>query len=136
MPFAYPIRLNFIKGPCCFAARTNSLDKIKGWPVLAGMLTQTEKEKTMSNKTKKPEVTIRDGSVAVAIWKNDSEKGPFYSLTFSRTYTTEVDGKEVTESSNSFSGTDILKVQFLTGRAYAKIMELRAADAVRAKMSA
>lgn len=35
----------------------------------------------------KPVETIRDGAIKASIWKNEGEKGPFYSVKITRTYT-------------------------------------------------
>jgi hypothetical protein len=43
-------------------------------------------EKTKSEKPKKPAHTLRDGAIEVAIWRNESEKGPFFSVTHRRSY--------------------------------------------------
>jgi len=42
----------------------------------------------MTNSTKQPPVkTLRDGTIKAAIWRNESENGPFFAVTFARTYT-------------------------------------------------
>ena len=52
---------------------------------------------------KRPEATIKHGAVRAAIWKNDSKKGPFLNVTFSRTYK---DGDAFKESS-SYGAADL-----------------------------
>jgi hypothetical protein len=61
----------------------------------------------------------------VAIWKNESDKGPFYSAQPFRTYK---DAQDKYHDVHSFSGADILKAQRLLGQAYDRIADLRAAD--------
>ncbi|MEM9375590.1 MAG: hypothetical protein AAGA72_05180 [Pseudomonadota bacterium] len=76
---------------------------------------------------KGPEDTIRDGAVFVKIWRNWSNKGePFYSANFGRTYTDKATGQ--IKESQSFQGTDILKLQSLSNRAYESIARMREAD--------
>ncbi len=51
-----------------------------------------------------------------AIWKNDSENGPFHSVTFGRTFTDNKTG-EVSDS-DSFSGSQLLRLARLADKAY------------------
>lgn len=80
----------------------------------------------------KPLQTLRDGAIKASIWQNASEKGPFYSVEFSRTYKTG----EVFKDSGSFSGSDLLKISRLAEAAYAFIADRRQQEAVGAKPSA
>ena len=66
---------------------------------------------------KRPEATLRDGSIKASIWRNEAEGGPFRSTTFARTYE-DKDGN--TRDAHSFSGTDLLKVSELSRQAYNK----------------
>jgi len=85
----------------------------------------------MTDQEKAPIETLRDGSTKIAIWKNQGDKGAFYSVEPHRTYPVDEDTwKDV----HSFSGTDVLKLQRLLGLAYMRIEELRAAD--REKLAA
>lgn len=78
----------------------------------------------MTQKTNaKPIETIRDGSLKASIWKNQSEKGPFYSVRITRTYTDEQGNFH---DSDSFSGSELLRVARLAGKAYDRAAELRA----------
>lgn len=76
---------------------------------------------TNENKNQPPIDTLRDGSIKAAIWKNEGEKGTFYSVEFSRTYTKE----DKPASSYSFSGTELLRVSLLAQKAYERITELK-----------
>ena len=49
----------------------------------------------------RPVVTLRDGSVKAAIWRNESENGPFHGVTFARTYK---DGDGNYHDTDSYSG--------------------------------
>ena len=55
---------------------------------------------------KRPIQTIRRGFVEAAIWKNDTEKGSMFNVTFSRTYK---DGEEL-KNSSSFGIGDLYRV--------------------------
>lgn len=73
----------------------------------------------------KPIETIRDGALSAAIWKNQGEKGAFYSVTFERVYTGE---DNQPKNVSSFSGSDLLKIALLATDAYKLILALRSAD--------
>ena len=79
----------------------------------------------MTNENNKPYQTIRDGALKATIWRNDSEKGPFYSVNFSRTYT---DAAGDYKESDSFSGSELLQLGHLSTKAYDVISEARTAD--------
>lgn len=76
----------------------------------------------MSNQ---PIAKIRDGALAATIWENEGEKGKFYTVDFSRTFT---DGKGKIKNSNSFSGTEVLRISRLAAKAYDEITTLRQSD--------
>jgi len=80
--------------------------------------------------TNKPIDTIRDGQLKATIWKNDGEKGPFYSVNFTRTYTDEAGNFH---DSDSFSGTELLRIMQLSAKAYDRTRELRTADRTAAE---
>ena len=87
----------------------------------------------MTQKTNsKPIETIRDGALKASIWKNQGEKGPFYSVRITRTFTDE---KGNYHDSDSFSGSELLRVVHLAAKAYDRANELRAADAEKATKS-
>ena len=52
----------------------------------------------MATPHSKPATAFRSGSVNAAIWENTGEKGPFFSVTFSRPYK-DVEGNWKTSSS-------------------------------------
>ena len=66
---------------------------------------------------KRPEATLRDGSVKASIWRNEGDSGAFRSTTFARTYE-DRDGNP--RDAISFAGTDLLKVSELARQAYNK----------------
>ncbi|MEL6324105.1 MAG: hypothetical protein AAFQ84_07730 [Pseudomonadota bacterium] len=79
----------------------------------------------MSTKKEKPVRTLRDGLLKAVIWRNEGEKGPFYSVQLLRAYQ---DDQETWHDVNSFSGGDILRIAHLTGHAYDAIAKLRGED--------
>lgn len=76
----------------------------------------------MSKSTKqRPAETLRDGAIKAAIWKNESEKGDFFAVTFSRTYK-DSDGN--LQDTESFSGTQLLLLARLADQAYNRTSKL------------
>ena len=69
-----------------------------------------------------PTETLRDGSLKATIWKNEGEKGAFFSVNLSRTYKDEAGNYH---DSDSFSGTELLCIAHLATRAYDLMSELR-----------
>ena len=55
------------------------------------------------NENKKPVHSIRYGLIQIAVWKNESANGPFYTATMSRRYK---DGEEWRDAS-SYSESDL-----------------------------
>lgn len=76
---------------------------------------------------------IRDGALYASIWRNESDKGAFYTVTWGRTFTDENDKAK---SSDSFSQSDLLKQQNLIPKVYDRIAELRAQDQNSASVAA
>ena len=73
----------------------------------------------------RPEDTLRDGPLKATIWRNEGDKGPFYSVQLIRTYT---DDSGNLQNSDSFSSKDLLRVAHLATKAYDRAAELRAAS--------
>ena len=73
----------------------------------------------------KPIDTLRDGSLKATLWKNSSENGAFYSVNLARTYKDEADNYQDTDS---FSGSDLLRIARLAGKAYDRANALRRRD--------
>jgi len=78
--------------------------------------------------TNKPTETLRDGSLKATIWKNEGEKGPFFSVSLTRIYTDDAGNYH---DSDSFSGSELLRIARLASRAYDRIADLRQAEANR-----
>jgi hypothetical protein len=59
---------------------------------------------TNAKPSQKPVEKLRSGAVEVAIWRKESEKGPFHSVTMSRSYKQGEEWKQA----DSFSGDEVL----------------------------
>lgn len=91
----------------------------------------------MTQATNKPAGEVRDGAIKATIWRNQSEKGVFYSVEITRTYVSQEETattKAVFADSHSFSGADVLRVSILTQEAYRKVIELKQLDAMDRKV--
>ena len=73
----------------------------------------------------KPTETLRDGSLKATIWKNFGDNGNFYTVNLTRSYKDEA---EQWHESNSFSGSQLLRIARLTEQAYDRVRLLRQAD--------
>jgi hypothetical protein len=77
------------------------------------------------SENKQPVARINLHPVSAAIWRNENEKGAFYSVTFERSY--KDDGGKW-HRSGSFNASDLLLLAKVSDLAHSKIYELRAAD--------
>jgi hypothetical protein len=75
--------------------------------------------------TNSPIDTLRDGRLKATIWKNFGDNGNFYTVTLSRSYQDEADNWQ---DSDSFSGSELLRIAHLASRAYDRVSELRSID--------
>jgi hypothetical protein len=90
----------------------------------------TEKETKMSNtkkneeaETKNPPVAkIRVDLINASIWRNKTEKGIFYNVTFESRYR---DGEGNWKSSHNYTSNDLLALAKAADLAHTKIVELR-----------
>lgn len=73
----------------------------------------------------KPFENFRDGTVELAVWKNQKEDSVFYSTTFTNSYKSE-DGQW--SKSQNFAPNELLKVSRLIDRAYQAIVDDKAAN--------
>jgi hypothetical protein len=89
---------------------------------------QYGKAKTMTDSTTKPARTLRDHSIKAVIWKNQNDKGAWYSVEFIRSYKDGDDWKE----SRSFSNGQLLQLSHLAAKAYDAVAKLEAADREKA----
>jgi hypothetical protein len=86
----------------------------------------------MTTETNKPVDTIRDGALKATIWKNQSEKGAFYSVNFTRTYK---DNEKNLQDGDSFTANELLRLSHLATKAYDRTSILRARDKLEAEAS-
>lgn len=69
-----------------------------------------------------PVDTIRDRAIKSSIWRNEGEKGAYYSVTLARTYK---DDQGNLRDTNSFSQDDLLKLAEISRKSYHRINELK-----------
>ncbi len=82
---------------------------------------------TGTNGASKPIDTVPLGRVQAAIWQNESEKGPFYSVTISRSYRNEDEWR----STQSLGVNDLLVGAKALDIAHTRIIERMAQDRSR-----
>lgn len=78
----------------------------------------------MQTEKQKPIHEVRIGNVKAAVWKNETEKGPYYNVTFSRSYK---DG-EKWHSSDSFGRDELLTVAKVADLAHTWVFTQRQED--------
>ncbi len=71
--------------------------------------------------TNKPVEEVRIGSVKAAIWKNETEGGPRFNVTFQRIYRDEEKGWR---STDSFGRDDLLVLMKVADATHTRVMEL------------
>jgi hypothetical protein len=77
--------------------------------------------------SRKPAQTVRQGMIQAAIWKNTTDKGPYYAVTFERRYR---DGEEW-KSTHGFGRDDLLALAKVADLAHTAIHDLQNADKAR-----
>lgn len=75
-------------------------------------------DKSTTEKARKPAEKFRDGAIEVAVWHNEIDKGPWFSVTSSRSYKLGEDWKQ----SDNFGKDDILPLSKLLGQAHSWIL--------------
>ncbi len=76
----------------------------------------------MTDDTKnRPAETLREGSLKAAIWRNESERGAYHSVTLARTYK-DHDGN--LHDTSSFRASDMLGLSELARRAHHETHDL------------
>ena len=75
--------------------------------------------------SKKPAAKVSLHPVSAAIWRNQNQKGVFYSVTFERSYKDDA-GKW--QTSSSFNASDLLLLAKAADQAHSEIFRLRAGD--------
>ncbi len=82
----------------------------------------------MSNK-KEPLETLRDGALKATFWLNDGKNGKFITVTPGKTFETQ-DGK--LKDSNSYSGTELLRMSEIFREAHYRNIALREEHGLKA----
>jgi len=85
----------------------------------------------MSDQAKnKPAYQKNDRSLQVTVWRNHSEKGPFYSVEVSRTYKDPASTPDsiTYKTSHSFTGDEALRAAHLLTLAYQKVLDFQQQD--------
>ena len=76
--------------------------------------------------TNKPETTLRDGTLSATIWKNSGEAGKiFYSVKIIRRYRDDAGNWH---DSDSFTGSELLRIAHLATKTYDLTTELKQRD--------
>lgn len=83
----------------------------------------------MTTTTNAPLETLRDGSLKATIWKNTGDNGAFYSVRLSRTWKDE---QGQYHDSDSFSGSELLRIARLANLAYDAIRAYRSGESDQA----
>ena len=86
--------------------------------------------KKQSNKVQ-PAEEIRIGSVKAAIWRNEGEKGAYFTVTFQRIYRTE-DGQW--QSTAGFGRDDLLVLAKVADAAHTRLLQLIATERKQQQM--
>jgi hypothetical protein len=76
---------------------------------------------TKQKSPNKPVEEVRIGSVKAAIWKNETESGPRFNVTFQRLYR---DGENGWRSTDSFGRDDLLVLAKVADQAHGRIVAL------------
>jgi hypothetical protein len=75
--------------------------------------------------SKKPAARIKLYPVSAAIWRNETQKGVFWSVTFERSYKDEAGNWQ---SSDNFNTSELLLVSKVADLAHSEIFKLRVSD--------
>ncbi len=88
---------------------------------MANTPTQHRTQTTETQEANHPVETLRDGWLKAAIWRNESERGAFFTTTVARTYRDEQGRLHDTQN---FKGDDLLRLGELTRQAHHRTNEL------------
>ena len=83
------------------------------------------KNETAETKKAAPVAKVRVDLINASIWKNTTEKGTFYNVTFENRYR---DGEGNWKSGHSYAAGDLLALAKAADLAHSKIIELRAGE--------
>lgn len=87
-------------------------------------MTNTKNENAETKKSA-PVAKIRVDLINASIWKNTTDKGTFYNVTFENRYR---DGEGNWKSGHSYAAGDLLALAKAADLAHSKIIELRAGE--------
>lgn len=76
----------------------------------------------MSEPRKQPVETLRDGNLKASVWENKRDENVMHSVQFRRSYR---DQEGQYRDTDSFSGSDLLRLSKLAERSYEAIRERR-----------
>jgi hypothetical protein len=83
------------------------------------------KNETAETKKAAPVAKVRVDLINASIWKNTTDKGSFYNVTFENRYR---DGEGNWKSGHSYAAGDLLALAKAADLAHSKIIELRAGE--------
>jgi hypothetical protein len=87
-------------------------------------MTNTKNETAVTKKAA-PVAKVRLDLINASIWKNTTDKGTFYNVTFENRYR---DGEGNWKSGHSYAAGDLLALAKAADLAHSKIIELRAGE--------
>jgi len=70
----------------------------------------------------RPIETFRDGRLKASIWQNESDKGPYHTVTMAKVYE---DRSGKLQETNSFSSGELLRVAELAREAHTYVRDIR-----------
>jgi hypothetical protein len=77
-------------------------------------------KKNREKESNKPVETVRYGTISASIWRNETDNGTWFNVTFSRSYN---DGKEW-KHTDSFGRDDLLTLAKVANEAHTRIYQL------------
>ncbi|MEM8653401.1 MAG: hypothetical protein AAGF36_01545 [Pseudomonadota bacterium] len=89
---------------------------------------QTEATPDHDQEANRPIDTLRDGSLKAAIWRNEGQRGAFFTTTVARTYR---DDEGQYHDTQNFRGDDLLRLGELTRKAHDRTNELSREEFLR-----
>lgn len=77
----------------------------------------------MSEESNKPEFVVRDGAISASTWRNPGKHGDVFSTKIERAYKDKETGEW--QTTNTFFGTDLLKVSRVAEESYQQEVMLK-----------
>jgi hypothetical protein len=85
---------------------------------------QQSTHKSESNHKQRPAATVRQGNLKIVLWRNQGEKGPWYTADLVRTFKDESGYHDTSK----VSADDLLRVSYLAEQAFTELQTLKAQD--------